>query len=398
MSRIVSIETFRARFQPNHCLVRLTDADGLTGIGEGFFHAAPIDEYLHSAAFPALAAAGVAAPEDASRVLTSYVGFDGSGVENRARGAIDFALWDLLGKRAGLPVRALLGGGRDAVPVYNTCAGTGYVGSSGRQESANWGLAGHGDLEDLWRFLNEPGLLARELVDRGFRGMKVWPFDTAAERSRGTSIERTELDAGRRILSEIRDAVGNDIEVMLELHGLWLARPAVEIVRAVDEFGLFWIEDPVRGDQVSALRAVREQTDARIAFGETIGSVPRWAALLAEPLLDVATVDPQWVGGLTQARRVASFAEAAGVTFAPHDCTGPVTLVAAAQLTAALPNALIQEMCRAFFHTWYRRLVDGLPELEHGVLRLSDAPGLGLTVLEGLESSEEIVYRRTDAD
>lgn len=397
MSRIVSIETFRPRFQPNHCLVRLTDADGVTGLGEGFFHAAPIDEYLHSAAFPALAAAGVSAPEDASRVLTSYVGFDGSGVENRARGAIDFALWDLLGKRAGLPVRVLLGGSRDTVPVYNTCAGTGYVGSTGRQESSNWGITGEGDLEDLWRFLNEPGALARELVDRGFRGMKVWPFDPAAERSRGTGIERSELEAGRRILGAIRDAVGDDIDVMLELHGLWLARPAVEIVRAVDEFGLFWIEDPVRSDQVASLRSVREQTDARIAFGETIGSVPRWAALLADPPIDVATVDPQWVGGLTQARRVAAFAEASGVAFAPHDCTGPVTLVAAAHLTAALPNALIQEMCRAFFFTWYGRLVVGLPELGHGDLRLSDAPGLGLTVVDGLESSEEIVYRRTDA-
>jgi len=85
------------------------------------------------------------------------------------------------------------------------------------------------------------------------------------------------------------------------------------------------------------------------------------------------------------------------VPIAPHNCTGPLTLVAAANLTAALLNGLIQEMCRVSFYAWYRRLVDGLPEVDAGTLHLREAPGFGLELLAGLEESSEVTCRRSDA-
>src|SRR4051794_6760400 len=133
--RITALETFRPPFQPNLCLLRLTTDDGLTGLGEAFFQAGAVEEYLHSAVASVLVGSTRVAPEDIARLLAPYVGFQGGGVESRANGAVDIALWDLLGKRAGLPVARLLGGPvRPAVRIYNTCAGSGYVGSTSRQE------------------------------------------------------------------------------------------------------------------------------------------------------------------------------------------------------------------------------------------------------------------------
>jgi len=393
--RIVSLETFRPRFQANECLVQLTGDDGSRGLGEAFFHSAASEAYLHESVAPVLFEIPDCSPEVVSRALEPYVGYDGSGVETRCRGAIDIALWDLLGKAAGLSVARLLGGSPCRVPVYNTCAGTQYVGSSSRQESSNWGVAGSGEFEDLWRFLNEPGPLARELADAGFRGMKVWPFDQAAERTHGTAIGIGELDAGRRIIGEIRDAVGDQIDVMIELHGLWQAGPALRIIEATSEFRPFWYEDPVRPDRVLALRSLRERTPATLAMGETIGSLAHYSALLGAGLLDVATIDIQWIGGLTQASKVAAVAEAAGVPIAPHDCTGPVSLAAATQFTSSSPNGLIQEVCRAFAAGWYRRLVTGLPEWVDGHIEISERPGLGLEILAGLADDSEIIHRAT---
>ena len=119
--------------------------------------------------------------------------------------------------------------------------------------------------------------------------------------------------------------------------------------------------------------------------------------LLAAGALDVVTVDVQWTGGLTEARKVASLADAYGVPVAPHDCTGPATLAACTHLVFSAPNGLIQETVRAFLRTWYAELVDGLPEIVDGVIRPSPAPGHGVTLrpeLAGGDVAERRVTRR----
>ena len=143
--RIVALETLRPAVQPNLLLLQLHTDQGVAGLGEAFFGAAAVEAYLHDAAAPVLLGVEDPAPERTAGLLAPYVGYQGGGAETRGNGAVDLALWDLLGKRAGLPVVDLLGGAvRDRIKAYNTCGGPGYVGSSSRQASDNWGLAADG--------------------------------------------------------------------------------------------------------------------------------------------------------------------------------------------------------------------------------------------------------------
>ena len=395
--RIVALETLRPAVQPNVLLVRLHTDEGLTGLGEAFFGAAAVEAYLHDTAAPVLLDAEDPTPERAARRLAPYVGYQGGGVETRGNGAVDLALWDLLGKRAGLPLVDLLGGAvRDRVKAYNTCAGPGYVAASSRQASDNWGLAGPGagrPYEDLEAFLERPGELAKELWAEGLRGMKVWPFDQAAERTGGTEIPRRDLERGLAVVAAIREAVGPELDLMVELHGLWDRRAAATILQALAPYRPAWVEDPLRPDAVDALAALAAEVEVPIATGETLAGRRGFLPLLQRAAVDVAIVDLGWTGGLTEARKVATLADAYGVPVAPHDCTGPVALAAGVHLVLSQPNGLVQETVRAFLRTWYGELVTGFPEVRDGHVAASGEPGLGVRLREGLAERPDVRRR-----
>lgn len=386
--RIVAVETVRPAVQPNVLFVRLHSDDGLIGLGESFFGARAVEAYVHESVAGVLLDAEDVSPERAATLLRPYVGYQGAGVEVRGNAAVDLALWDLLGQRAGMPLVRLLGGPvRDRIGIYNTCAGSGYIRTSTRQDSSNWGLPAAGEgapLDDLHAFLHHPARLARELWDEGVRGMKVWPFDAAAEASGGTDISRRELDSGLAVLEAVRAEVGLEMNLMVELHGLWQRRPAAAICEALAPYRPYWVEDPLRGDAVDAFEALRREVDVPIATGETVVGRRGFAPLLARGSIDVATVDVQWTGGVTEARKVAALADAYGVPVAPHDCTGPVSFAACCHLVLSQPNGLVQETVRAFLRTWYGELVDGLPVVADGTVSVTDAPGHGVRLRDDL--------------
>lgn len=381
--RITQLETIRVPMQPNLLFVVLHTDSGATGLGESFFGARAVEAYIHETVAPVLLSLESVSPESAHLALRSYLGYQSSGVETRGNAAVDIALWDLLGKEAELPLARLLGGPVfSSIGVYNTCAGPSYVRhESARQSSSNWGLGQRGDqFEDLEGFLTRPGKLALELLDDGYTAMKIWPFDRAAEASRGTDISAADLAEGLRVIEEIREVAGDRMRILLEMHGLWQGPAAAKIVRAAQPYGLYWIEDPVRPDSVHALQSVADATDTWIASGETLTGQRGFRPLLERNLLDVVTVDVMWSGGLTEARKIAALADGYGVPFAPHDCTGPVALAACAHLVMSQPNGLIQETTRAFIRTWYDEVAEGVPPISDGRLTLTDRPGHGVTL------------------
>ena len=395
--KITALETIRLGEFPNLIWVQIHTDEGLVGLGETFFGASTVEAYLHDEAAPQLIGENPLSIERLSRKLTGYLGFRSTGAEMRGNSAIDLALWDLWGKATNQPVYQLLGGAhRDQVRIYNTCAGYRYI-RAPRQAVSNWGLpeTPDGPYEDLDAFLNNADELALSLLEQGVTGMKIWPFDPYAESSNGLYISAPDLAKALEPFEKIRHAVGDQMDIMVEFHSLWNLPTAIRIAQALEPYQTFWHEDPIRMDSLSSLKQYAAHSKAPICASETLGS--RWAFrdLLETNAAGVIMLDLSWCGGLTEARAIASMAEAWKLPIAPHDCTGPVVLAASTHLSIHAPNALIQETVRAFYHGWYQDLVTQLPPIENGQIRAPSGPGLGLDLQPGITNRPDAIVRTT---
>ena len=399
--KITQVETLRLGEFPNIIWVRLHTDEGLVGLGETFMGAAAVEAYLHEWVAPKLLGQDPLAIESRNRDITGYLGWRGSGVETRGNSAVDIALWDIFGKAANMPVHTALGGkSRDAIRIYNTCAGYQYVRSAANQTTANWGLNNsgkatnnQGPYEDLQGFLSNAGELAQSLLSEGITAMKIWPFDMAAEKSHGQYISNADLDAALVPFKKIRDAVGNQMDIMVEFHSLWRLPMAQKISRALKPFNTFWHEDAIRMDSLDLLKQYAVDCEALICASETLSYKWGFKDYLQTGVAGVAMLDLSWCGGLSEARKIAAMADAWQLPVAPHDCTGPVVWAASTHLSLHAPNALVQESVRAFFTGWYKELVTELPVVKNGMISLNNKPGLGLELLPDLHKRADAVLR-----
>ena len=397
--KITAVETVRLGEFPNLIWVRLRTDEGLTGLGETFMGAAAVEAYIHESAAPKLIGRDPIQIEAINRSLINYLGWRGTGVETRGNSAIDIALWDLFGKAIGRPVCEALGGkSRDRIRVYNTCAGYKYIRDERSQAVANWGVGNkQGPYEDLEAFLHRADELALSLLEQGITGMKIWPFDIAAERTAGWDISPAELDAALEPFAKIRKAVGNRMDIMVEFHSLWSLPMAQRLARALEPFGTYWHEDPLRLDNLADLKAYAQHSKAWVCASETLAYTHSFREYLETGVAGVAMLDLSWCGGLSEARKIAALAEAWHVPVAPHDCTGPVVYAASCHFSLHARNALIQESVRAFYTGWYTELVTELPPITKGEVTVNMKPGLGLDLLPDLDRRRDASVRTTEA-
>jgi galactonate dehydratase len=397
--KITAVETVRLGEFPNLVWVRLRTDEALTGLGETFMGAAAVEAYIHESAAPKLIGRDPIQIEAINRSLIKYLGWRGTGVETRGNSAIDIALWDLFGKAIGRPVCEALGGkSRDRIRVYNTCAGYKYIRDERSQAVANWGVGNkQGPYEDLEAFLHRADELALSLLEQGITGMKIWPFDIAAERTAGWDISPAELDAALEPFAKIRKAVGNRMDIMVEFHSLWSLPMAQRLARALEPFGTYWHEDPLRLDNLADLKAYAPHSKAWVCASETLAYTHSFREYLETGVAGVAMLDLSWCGGLSEARKIAALAEAWHVPVAPHDCTGPVVYAASCHFSLHARNALIQESVRAFYSGWYTELVTELPPITRGEVTVNMKPGLGLDLLPDLDRRKDASVRTTRA-
>ena len=393
--RITKLETVRLLEFPNILWVRVHGEDGLYGLGETFMAAAAVEAFLHEIVAPRILGTDAHAIDLIASKLYGYLGFRSTGVETRAASAVDIALWDLWGKATNQPVVQLLGGRtRDKIRTYNTCAGYQYIRDTRLQQVENWGLGRNaGPYEDLEAFLHRADELALSLLEQGITGMKIWPFDPAAEASGGHYISGPDLERALEPFRKIRRAVGDRMDIMVEFHSLWNLPTAIRIARALEPFDTFWHEDPIKMDALADLSAYAAASRAPVCASETLAFRQSFREILEARATGIVMLDLSWCGGLSEAKKIATMAEAYHLPVAPHDCTGPVVLTASTHLSCNAPNALIQESVRAFYTGWYKELVTALPEVRDGMIAPSPGAGLGMDLLPDIVERKDAVVR-----
>jgi galactonate dehydratase len=158
------------------------------------------------------------------------------------------------------------------------------------------------------------------------------------------------------------------MDIMCEFHSLWNLPTAKRIFAALEEFDPFWFEDPIKMNNFHALAELAASTRVPITASETVATRPLFREMMARQAVGIVMLDLSWVGGISEAKKIATMAEAHHLPVAPHDCTGPVVYVASCHLSL---NALIQESVRAFYTGWYKEIVTELADGE----RLHPADG-----------------------
>lgn len=388
--KVTALETIQLEPYPYLIIVRVHTDEGLIGVSDTFYTSDAIGAFVHQTAAPYLLGKD---PREVERhwdalYARTVARWGGVGTELRAISALDAALWDILGQSLGAPIYRLLGGlAHERIPTYNMCGGPLY----GARGSSSVG-EGRGPLEDLWAQLNEPEVLAQELLAEGLTAMKIWPFDRFALAGTGRSISMADLTAGLEPFRRIREAVGDRMEIMLEGHGYWDVTTAKRIANAVEEYRPAWLEDMVLGHDVDAIAELKASTCTPIIASEMLVTRYQYRRLLERRAADIVMVDPTWAGGITESRKIVILAEAFGLSVAMHDCTGPFTLLAGVHLALSAPNAIYQEHVRAYVRGWFRELVAVSVEIIDGHVLPPVGPGIGTTLLpEVLQRSDATV-------
>jgi galactonate dehydratase len=400
--KITKLETVRIAQFPQLLWLQVHTDQGINGLGETFFDASAVEAYLHDSLATRLIGRNALAIDAIARDMVGYLGFRSTGAESRAASAVDIALWDLFGKFVNQPIVQLLGGWtRERIRTYNTCAGDQYMRKAETQSSANWGVnrlshpapvTGFNDLND---FLTRADDLAESLLAAGISAMKIWPFDVAAEKTQGHYISAADLGTALEPFEKIRKRVGNKIDIMVEFHSMWQLIPAITIAKALAPYGTFWHEDPIRMDSLSSLKRYADASPAPVCASETLNS--RWAFrdLLLTDAAGIVMFDLAWCGGLSEARKIASMAEAWHLSVAPHDCTGPVVFTASTHLSLNATNALVQESVRAFYKGWYSEVMTAVPIVKDGYVTVPSGPGLGCELAPDIDKRFTVSRRST---
>ncbi|MEX2560901.1 MAG: mandelate racemase/muconate lactonizing enzyme family protein [Pirellulales bacterium] len=358
--RITALETFLDPERPLLVWVRLHTDDGLIGLGESFQSPDAVARVVHGTLARILLGA------DASQIellwhhmfkAVHYAGY--AGAEMRAISAVDIALWDLLGKRTGLPVYELLGGAcRDRIPTYNTCASC-------------------GPYQDHELFHEDPARLAKELLAGGIRAMKIWPFDDLATPTLGQSITPQQLAFGVSRFEAIREAVGDEFEIALEGHCQWNLPSAIRIAQAVEPMRPMWLEELMLPDNPQATRRLRQATRTPLVTSERLMTRFGLRPVIEADAADIVMFDIDWCGGFTEARKIAAMAATHQMPVAPHNPGGPVSNLVAAHFCASVYNLFIMESVRAFYLTWFNEALTCNLVPEQGYFPLPPGPGLG---------------------
>ena len=282
--------------------------------------------------------------------------------------AIEQALWDIKGKALGVPVYEMLGG---------------QVRDKARAYANGWSFRSVTP-DDFAR-------AAERVVQDGYTALKLYPLaapdpaspDGLIRHVSLRSLDRKAEDLAVARVKAVRDAVGPDIDVLLDMSAELTTDAIIRIGQRVQEFGIFFFEEPVDPFDVAALKKVSEHVDLPIAVGERLYTRYGFRAVMERHAADILQPDIGNTGGIMETKKIAAMAEVYNMRVQPHTCSSPVGTAAALQLDACIPNFIIQELY-PYRTPEHFEIVDHAPEwdIQDSYLPIPDRPGLGVELVE----------------
>jgi galactonate dehydratase len=350
--KVVKLETFlTSAGLRNYLFVRLTTDSGLTGLGEASleWQEKTVETLIHEWVEDRVLGVD---PRDLEKAVAEMIRdqYQGGSTVLTAISSVEVALWDLLGKAEGQPVYQLLGGrARERLPAY----------------ANGW----YGNAQTPAEYAQKAG----EVAARGYRALKFDPFGTAWQ-----VMSAEEMAVAEARVAAVRQAVGAEVEIFVEVHGRLSGPAAVAMGHRLEKHRPGFYEEPVSPYDLDLLKEVKASLPFPIAAGERLYMLEEFARLMSLRAVDIAQPDLCHCGGLAVGRKIAALAQGQGIRLAPHASVGPVALSAALHFGWATPNVFMQENFSEYDVPWRRDLVCGWDLISQGEFLLPTGPGLGI--------------------
>ena len=280
----------------------------------------------------------------------------GGAIATTVMSGIELACWDIVGKAVGQPVWKLLGGRcHEKVKAY---ANAWYTVERKPEEFAK---------------------RVQVVLEKGYKALKVDPFGPG-------SLELTRQEKARSVelVAAIREAVGPDIEIFVEMHGRFSAATAIELARMLEPYNPGWIEEPCPPEDVPSLRKVVDHVNVPVATGERCLTRYGCREVIENGQPDILQVDVIHTGGIMEMKKIAAMADVRSMVMAPHNSNGPVCTAASVHFDFCTTNLKIQECFDDFSETWVVDAVPGTPRPKDGYFYPPEGPGLGVSLNEDL--------------
>ena len=290
------------------------------------------------------------------KIFRSFTYLGTRGAVSALISGIDIALWDIRGKELGLPIYELLGGPvRDRIALYTHPPEP----------------------------RNVPDAIAdaRQIVEAGYEAFKFDPMmrfiPGGNEGFLDGQLSREGLATADEIVGAVREAIGPDIEILIDAHGMYNVPTAIELANRLAKHGIHWFEEPVPVESYRALQQVRREIPVKISVGERLHTRWEFVPIFENNLADFIMPDVTWTGGITELKKISTMAEAYYIPVSPHDASGPINVLAGAHVMMTTPNFYKLETSRYNLGAYGAFIEPGL-DIRNGDLFVPNTPGLGV--------------------
>ncbi|NOU95542.1 mandelate racemase/muconate lactonizing enzyme family protein [Paenibacillus sp. LMG 31456] len=334
----------------NWLFVKLHTEEGIYGIGEGTLNgfAKTVEACIHELKHLYIGMSAFDVEAITLRMIRDVYS-DGGQIQGSALAAIETACWDIIGKATNQPLYKLLGGRcHEKLRCY-----------------ANGWYRGPRTPENFYE-------KAKTVVEKGYTALKFDPFGSAWR-----TVERKDFELALNIIEAVRDAVGQDVDILIEGHNRFSVHTALQFAEAMLPYNPAWFEAPVPPQHISSMVEVAKRSPIPIACGEDYYCREQFAELLKHDAVHIIQLEPQFLG-ISASKQICGMVHAHNGVIAPHSAQGPICSVVCSHLNMATPNFYLHEIFDEFNEPWEEEVLTPLFKIEEGYLQPPERPGLGV--------------------